>query len=937
MNDTELSKQRRDFEEAISQGEMEELTYDDIKKYACEATISLLENYESQEVQLGGLHFMCIAHVLSPRQWPEAEALSAGVHQAIMRTRQRVAMTHVSPIVTGDNNTLRLTNRDLINVKLVKGFIMYLRSWGTTTNDAKRDAQTEETIQQIINTGVTGEARTSSQQPAPHLRSWGQKVQCSLIAVTQLTRELTLDPEVSVSERLMTIIGAGTVTECSNACCQALLNMIKSVDTVARLAHSPVLAERTEEYDSSPTNLQQFWSKDILSRIDEIVEKGDPVIPGDTIDVLRGNITTEVRECYKGTRINKIKRTEASEARAQRQWVRVYEWLTGGATNADISMLISHHYSVLRHQSMGTKVKHVIKLAKKILGIDLACAKVQGNGLCYANTALTALHADTGGPVLGAIAGSIATLLAEANAWEDNALPDVFDLVNKQVGKGMIYILHQEGGQEMQDLEDQMKDANSKLRQCLYVVIQNPLGSEDPFYVGKTHFTVLTRDWRQHVGQLCTIVRSYNATPTMLACQQRAAWTCMDATRAFMTGKVITTPTAEQLTEEEAMRAFNRMFDACGALKNCHVTNVPYHVLEDIAHFIGIDVCMLITTESDDMLHGCMKAQVRAAMDTEVGNDDWTTPIVYDEDRGLTSVDVLAKVPHRQPYIPDISTSKDNGEGLTQYRMAYMIVITETGHIVMVSTPSEMPVTESTICCYKITDGTSGTLRNARINFTSEVQRVNCKVVIIQTDSRHGSVLAETLYNGVGTSEDEAQNNNTTPRLAGGPPTASSARQSNVSYASLEESNKHAKNRCVHHINILRERESVTGIKVPTEVYSEMHYTEECVSPDNPYLACTKFPGGMDAVIKIHAIQDDEIRKIEWMRAMSVMRQIMEQRTQTTNVVEEVHNSADAEDAGTREVSDSVCDLNGESIGLSIELGSETRRASRIQQRGTTQ
>ena len=299
------------------------------------------------------------------------------------------------------------------------------------------------------------------------------------------------------------------------------------------------------------------------------------------------------------------------------------------ALSADISRFIGHHYSILRHQSIGTKVNHVIKLAKKILNIDLACAKVQGNGLCYANTALTALHADTGGPVLGAIAGSIAALLAEANAWNDNATPDVFDLVNKQVGAGMIYILHQEGGQETQDLEDQMKDASSDLRQCLYVVIQNPLGSEDPFYVGNTHFTVLTRDWRQHVGQLCKIVRSYKITPTMLACQQRAAWTCMDATRTFMTGGTIIAPTTGQLTEEEAMRAFSRIFDACGALKNCQMTDVPYHVLEDIAHFIGIDVCMLVTTKSDDMLHGRMKAQVRAAMDTE-GNGDWTTPIVYD-------------------------------------------------------------------------------------------------------------------------------------------------------------------------------------------------------------------------------------------------------------------------------------------------------------------
>ena len=304
------------------------------------------------------------------------------------------------------------------------------------------------------------------------------------------------------------------------------------------------------------------------------------------------------------------------------------------------------------------------------------------------------------------------------------------------------------------------------------------------------------------MGQLCTIVQSYKITPTMLACQQHTAWTCMEAIRVFMTGNATTTLATEQLTEEEAMRAFSRMFDACGALKNCHVINVPYYVLEDIALFIGIDMCMLVAAGSDDMLHGCMKAQVRAAMGTDVGNDDWTTPIVYDEDHGLTSVDVLARVPHRQPYIPDISASRDNGEGLTQYRMAYMMVITETGHIVMVSTPSDMPVTESTICCYKITNGTGGSLRNARKGFTFEVQRANCKVVIIQAGSSHGSVLAETLYNGVGVTEDEAQSNSTTPRLAKGPSTASLAQQSNVSYASPEEANKHAKDRCAHHVNI---------------------------------------------------------------------------------------------------------------------------------------
>ena len=77
---------------------------------------------------------------------------------------------------------------------------------------------------------------------------------------------------------------------------------------------------------------------------------------------------------------------------------------------------------------------------------------------CYANTALAALSAATGHPVLKAIAGSIATLLAEMNAWDDNALTDVFELVNARLGGEAIYVLHQEGGQEIQYLEDEMQD-----------------------------------------------------------------------------------------------------------------------------------------------------------------------------------------------------------------------------------------------------------------------------------------------------------------------------------------------------------------------------------------------------------------------------------------------------------------------------------------------
>ena len=146
-------------------------------------------------------------------------------------------------------------------------------------------------------------------------------------------------------------------------------------------------------------------------------------------------------------------------------------------------------------------------------------------------------------------------------------------------------------------------------------------------------------------------------------------------------------------------------------------------------------------------------------------------------------MDILARVPHRQPYMSDISTSIGS-EGLTRYRMPFMMVVTEQGHIVMASTTTDMLIAESPICCYELTSKPEGLLETARGKFRREVQAWNCRVVIIQVDSSHGSVLAETLYNGVGVAEDEAQNNSTTPRSARGPPNAIPAQQSNVSYAS---------------------------------------------------------------------------------------------------------------------------------------------------------
>ena len=75
---------------------------------------------------------------------------------------------------------------------------------------------------------------------------------------------------------------------------------------------------------------------------------------------------------------------------------------------------------------------------------------------------------------------------------------------------------------------------------------------------------------------------------------------------------------------------------------------------------------------------------------------------------------------------------------------------------------------------------------------------------------------------------------------------------------------------------MLLERASTTGKEIPTEVYTNMHRTDECLSSLNPYLACTIHPGGMDEIIDIHAIQDDTARKVQFAQAVDKVRQLAE-------------------------------------------------------------
>jgi len=113
---------------------------------------------------------MCISHVLSPRQWDEAEALAAGVHSAIQATRWLVARINLSPLTLIGDDMLLLTNEERISVSHTGGFLTYLHSWDTIVDNTLRGAQTKEALQQIVDTGVTGGNCTAAHRSAPHDR-----------------------------------------------------------------------------------------------------------------------------------------------------------------------------------------------------------------------------------------------------------------------------------------------------------------------------------------------------------------------------------------------------------------------------------------------------------------------------------------------------------------------------------------------------------------------------------------------------------------------------------------------------------------------------------------------------------------------------------------------------------------------------------------------
>ena len=58
-----------------------------------------------------------------------------------------------------------------VSIEVVEGFLKYLHSWDTIIGNTRRDTETKTALQQIVDTGVTGEACVSAHQPAPHIKN----------------------------------------------------------------------------------------------------------------------------------------------------------------------------------------------------------------------------------------------------------------------------------------------------------------------------------------------------------------------------------------------------------------------------------------------------------------------------------------------------------------------------------------------------------------------------------------------------------------------------------------------------------------------------------------------------------------------------------------------------------------------------------------------
>ena len=140
----------------------------DISERAYEATLELLDRTDGV---LGGLHYLCLSHILGRNEPDEipgydgleymtyaSQQMAKGVYNAIKDTRFQ-ASTLCRPLQRNQDGQLqRLNDLDSMPVCRLRGFLRFLYSWKEEAVNSERTSDTLRHVQTIIDTGITTEA-----------------------------------------------------------------------------------------------------------------------------------------------------------------------------------------------------------------------------------------------------------------------------------------------------------------------------------------------------------------------------------------------------------------------------------------------------------------------------------------------------------------------------------------------------------------------------------------------------------------------------------------------------------------------------------------------------------------------------------------------------------------------------------------------------------
>ena len=323
-----------------------------------------------------------------------------------------------------------------------------------------RTVDTQNALQQIINTRTTGESKVQTYRQVPYKIAWNVKVQRSIEILTQLSEQLTAiapafafsnirngapgavgnealgeanfaAPVVALNrtDELKERIGDGCqMQEQKATCCSILSRTFQSVDIAACLSHSSRERSPLLQHDGGvPYQCDQASSARVLHITDTPSEhldgfkqrkwKGSGRLVSDTVV---GFIGDDARaKCHQFMAIH----LTSGDNQAVRDSVLYFKGdllsrFDSGTQEYEFNLLLGHHYSVLLQDNARVRVDDIIQAVFAVTGVQLYWSDVKNDGLCAQDAAIVVLRAFFGeNPVLRANGIAFASLLSALNAW----------------------------------------------------------------------------------------------------------------------------------------------------------------------------------------------------------------------------------------------------------------------------------------------------------------------------------------------------------------------------------------------------------------------------------------------------------------------------------------------------------------------------------------